>query len=65
MRRLETVEFVDRSNLIHAFKYYYWLVLFTNGSTKVPIICMDHGIFWKSPYKHLAGQRLPRVFYGK
>ena len=43
--KLTTLDFVNRSEIIHNFKYYYWLVLVDGNKNKVPIICIDHRYF--------------------
>lgn len=43
---------------VHGDKYDYSLITidnFINTSTKVPIICKKHGVFWQTPYSHLLG----------
>ena len=46
--------FIDRARIIHGDKYDYSKVLYTNSTTKVCIICKEHGEFWQAPYSHLA-----------
>src|SRR5690606_2251241 len=56
MRKLTLDEFVNRSQIVHKNKYNYNLVDYKNTSTKVTIICTDHGEIYQSPSKHLSGQ---------
>ena len=53
-------EFVERANKIHFGKYDYSKVDYINNSTKVCIICPEHGEFWQTPGSHLQGQGCPK-----
>ena len=55
-----TDEFIKKSNIIHKNKYDYSKTAYINNSTKVCIICREHGEFWQSPFKHLIGQGCPK-----
>lgn len=55
-RRLTQEEFVERATKVHNGKYDYSKVVYVNNSTKVCIICPEHGEFWQSPYHHLLGK---------
>lgn len=46
-------EFIEKSNKTHLNKYDYSLVDYVNNSTKVKIICNQHGIFEQSPSSHV------------
>lgn len=46
-------EFIFQSNKIHNNKYDYSLVDYKNNSTKVKIICPEHGIFEQKPNGHI------------
>ncbi len=48
--------FINKSNIIHNFKYDYSKVEYINNKIKVCIICPKHGEFWQRPDKHLNGQ---------
>lgn len=54
-KRLDIKCFIERSNVIHHNKYDYSKVEYVNNSTKVCIICPEHGEFWQIPDKHLRG----------
>mgnify|MGYP000896157317 CR=1 FL=1 len=56
-RRLNTSEFIIRSNKIHNNYYDYSLVKYINNKTKVKIICKEHGIFEQLPMSHLRGSK--------
>lgn len=51
--------FISKSNLVHNGKYDYSQVDFVDSTTKVKIICPEHGEFWQSPSKHMSGQGCP------
>ena len=58
-KKLTKKEFIDKSNSIHGLLYDYSLVKYTNHSTKVNIICKEHGIFKQTPNSHLKGTGCP------
>lgn len=55
----KTDNFIKKSKVKHGNKYDYSLVKYENNSTKVDIICKEHGEFLKSPGHHLRGQGCP------
>ena len=48
-------EFIKEATEKHKGKYDYSKVDYVNSSTKVCIICPEHGEFWKNPNSHLQG----------
>jgi len=59
--RLDLYDFINRSNILHNFKYDYNLVDYKNSRTKIPIICRLHNdIFYQKPRNHLEGQGCPK-----
>lgn len=44
--------FIDKSNIIHEFKYDYREVNYVNNYTKVKIECPIHGFFFQTPTDH-------------
>ena len=52
-------DFIKKANKIHNNKYDYSKVNYVNNSTKVCIICPEHGEFWQTPDKHLQGEGCP------
>lgn len=48
-----TEEFIKRAKEIHGDKYDYSKVEYVSSSTKVCIICPEHGEFWQTPENHL------------
>lgn len=59
-KRLDIKSFIERSNVIHHNKYDYSKVEYVNNSTKVCIICPEHGEFWQAPNKHMSGRGCPK-----
>ena len=58
-KRLTNEEFIEKARLIHEDKYDYSKVNYVNTSTKVCIICPEHGEFWQKPNNHLFGAGCP------
>ena len=52
--------FVKRATVLHDGKYIYDKDSYINAMTKVPILCLKHGIFWMTPMNHLLGQGCPK-----
>ncbi len=52
-----TADFINISNSIHDNKYDYSETIYINNSTKVKIICKIHGVFEKSPNKHISAKQ--------
>ena len=48
-----TCEFIELAKKIHGNKYDYSKVEYINNSTKVRIICPEHGEFWQTPNAHI------------
>ena len=59
MKKLTTEEFINRAIIIHHNKYDYSKVEYKNSTTKVCIICPEHGEFWQMAYAHLEGKGCP------
>ncbi|WP_318521235.1 DUF723 domain-containing protein [Photobacterium leiognathi] len=53
--RITTGEFIKRANNIWGNRFDYSKVKYVTGSTKVTIICRDHGAFLQRPKHHLNG----------
>lgn len=51
-----TEEFIKKATKIHNGRYDYSKVHYINNSTKVCIICKEHGEFWQRPNDHLSGK---------
>lgn len=53
-------DFIKKADIIHKNKYNYSKVVYTNGRTKVDIICNKHGIFRQTPINHISGCGCPK-----
>ena len=51
--------FIEKTKQIHGNRYDYSKVEYVNYSTKVCIICSEHGEFWQTPDSHLSGCGCP------
>lgn len=51
--------FIEKSKEVHKDKYDYSLVEYNNNTTKVKIICNEHGVFEQSPKDHIRGSGCP------
>lgn len=58
-----TEQFINEARLLHGNKYDYSKVTYYNKSTKVCIICPEHGEFWQTPSSHLSGYGCPNCGY--
>ena len=54
-KNLTNEEWIQKVKEIHGNKYDYSKVKYKNASTKVCIICPEHGEFWQLPSSHLKG----------
>jgi very-short-patch-repair endonuclease len=52
MRKKTKDEYIIEFNKYHKFKYDYSLMIYVNNSTKIKIICPEHGIFEQRPNDH-------------
>ena len=52
--------FIEKAILKHGKKYDYSKVEYKNNTTKVCIICSEHGEFWQTPRDHLNGCGCPK-----
>lgn len=59
-KKLTKGEFITRAIKIHNNKYDYSKVDYKNNSTKVCIICPEHGEFWQNPNNHIRGAGCPK-----
>jgi hypothetical protein len=53
--KLDTTEFIRRSNIIHKNKFDYSNSIWVNSKTDVDIICPTHGPFQQNAFKHMTG----------
>ena len=59
MKRKTKQDFLRQARLKHGDKYDYSKVEYKNSTTKVCIICLEHGEFWQTPKLHLNGCGCP------
>lgn len=45
-------DFIEKSKKVHGDRYNYSKVEYYNSSTKVCIVCPEHGEFWQTPNNH-------------
>lgn len=62
-RRSNSKEFIEKAIKKHGNKYDYSLVEYVNNSTKVKIICKEHGVFEQAPANHLVGSGCNKCAY--
>lgn len=55
MRRLTTQEFIEKCRSVHGDKYDYSKVEYKNSTSKITIVCKEHGEFSQIPSSHLSG----------
>lgn len=60
LHSLSISEFIDKANNVHNNKYDYSKVDYKNNSTKICIICPEHGEFQQRPNRHLCGDGCPK-----
>lgn len=54
--KLTTIQFIERANKVHNFKYDYSETEYINSSTKLKIICPTHNEeYWQLPHNHTNG----------
>ena len=54
--KLTTEEFIEKAKKVHGDKYDYSNAKYVNNSTKVCIICPEHGEFWQTPNAHVSAK---------
>lgn len=64
-KKLSNEEFIHKAKEIHGDEYDYSKVEYGNSTTKVEIICREHGSFLQSPRAHSFGQGCPNCFSTK
>ena len=55
-KKLTTEQFIEKAKNVHGEEYDYSLVNYKNNSTKVKIICEEHGVFEQKPNCHVDGK---------
>lgn len=59
-KRITKDKFIERAKAVHGDKYGYSKVEYKNNSTKVCIVCPEHGEFWQTPSAHINGRGCPK-----
>lgn len=59
------MDFFAKAKLKHGDRYDYSEVEYINNTTKVCIICREHGKFFQAPVKHVRGQNCPKCAKNK
>lgn len=59
MKRLTTLEFIEKAQCVHENKYDYSLVDYETARGKVTILCLEHGPFQQIAQNHLFGNGCP------
>jgi len=54
-----TSEFIEKAKKVHGDKYDYSLVDYINSTSKVKIICPEHGVFSQTPSSHVSKHECP------
>lgn len=60
MKKLTTASYIEKAKAINGDKYEYSKVKYINATTKICIICPEHGKFLQLPYNHLKGCGCPK-----
>ena len=55
MKTIKEIEFINKFNIIHNYKYDYKKFIYINSKEKVTIICPIHGEFEQTIYNHSKG----------
>lgn len=60
VNKYSTSEWIEVAKKIHGEKYDYSKVSYKNNSSKIDIICKEHGVFRQRPANHLKGKNCPK-----
>lgn len=52
--------FIKRSHQAHGDRYDYSQTFYTNNTTRVAIVCPQHGLFYQAPNHHMDGVGCPK-----
>lgn len=58
--KYDAESFIKMANVVHKGKYDYSQMNYVNLSSKIGIICPEHGLFYQNPYLHLTGCGCPK-----
>lgn len=56
---LSIEKFIEKAKALHGNRYDYSKVIYKNNSTKICVVCEEHGQFWQTPNAHLSGKGCP------
>ena len=56
----KTLEFIEKAKKVYGDRYDYSETKYVGSKIPVKIICKNHGMFEKTPSKHLSGQGCPK-----
>jgi very-short-patch-repair endonuclease len=59
--RKTTAQFIEDARKVHGDKYDYSLVEYVNSTSKVKIVCSEHGVFEQTPLTHIHDRSGCRV----
>lgn len=62
MKKLNTLQFIEKAALKHNNLYDYSLAAYSNSQALLTIICTKHGEFLQRPAKHLFGAGCPTCY---
>ena len=60
VHKYSTKEWIEKSIKIHGNRYDYSKVIYAKNSSKVSIICKEHGEFLQTPANHIKGKNCPK-----
>ncbi len=60
VHRYNTDEWIEKIKKIHGDRYDYSKVEYVKNSSKICIICKEHGEFFQTPANHLKGKNCPK-----
>jgi hypothetical protein len=55
-RKVTLEEFIVRARAVHGDRYDYSRVVYKNNSTKVEVVCAEHGSFFPKPINHIQNK---------
>lgn len=55
--------FIEKANKVYNNKYNYSNIKWVNNTTRIEIICPEHGSFFQTPKSHLSGHACIKCFY--
>ena len=59
-KRQKLAGVIEDFKAVHGDRYDYSKVIYVKATTKVEIVCKDHGSFWQTPPNHKSGNGCPK-----